>query len=193
MASSVALLDHMVDYCLEEDKCLHNVLLHYFSDRAALPTGCCGGCCGNCMRRLGMPGAPPTRAQLAAAAKANAKGGAAAGGGFVKASTLVGKGGGKGAGGSGKGGRGKAAKPRGKKQQQANFARAAPGGQAAAQAPQPAPPAAAVAAEQHRATMLSARAKQMQQASVVAQGNQRVAQMQQRQAVQVHRGNDSPL
>ena len=32
-ASSVALLDHMVEYCLEEDKCLHNVLLHYFSDR----------------------------------------------------------------------------------------------------------------------------------------------------------------
>ncbi|KAG1669021.1 hypothetical protein FOA52_000615 [Chlamydomonas sp. UWO 241] len=113
-AASAAQLETMIDYCEQEKRCRHDILLRYFSDTTSLPSpGSCGGVCDNCARKLRLPGAPSPRDQAGAAAayvagkggrgkrKAGgrgAKGAVAALGGFVKASTLSGGGAGAGAG-----------------------------------------------------------------------------------------------
>lgn len=187
-AASVALLDHMVDYCTEEDKCLHNLLLHYFSDRSALPTGRCGGKCGNCMRALGLPGAPPTRAELAAVAVEKRKQTPVPV--FVKASTLLGSGapqqplrGGRSGGAAPKRSR---AGGKGKGQPSGRFSVASPIAPASSNGPPGTviqPPTRDVL-DQGRAASLAARAKKMQAASLAAAGQHRLAAIQQKQAVQ---------
>ena len=234
-ASSAALLEHMVDYCHEEEKCLHNVgarlsaclsqrscerrempirgssfhgqrhphahacllpfkvLLHYFSDFKALPDGCCGGSCDCCMRRMGMPGAPPTRAEVAAAKKS--KGGTVFPG-FVKASSLLGADDCKDS--SKRGGdmqQKKKAKSRAKVKQAmppskttgtSTVGHGAPFHQSSLQSRGSLE--ATVANPSARASLPTSRAKQMVQASVALQGQRKLAHLKEKQAVQVHGG-----
>lgn len=176
------------------------MLLHYFSDFKALPDGCCGGSCDCCMRRMGLPGAPPTRAEVAAA-KQQSKGGAGLPG-FVKASTLLGANneGGPSKRAAGESGgwqkKGKANKS-GVKSKHANplhvgaaaagrHLASAPAARHSSFLPDGIPRASGPAAPPALTSQPTSRAKQMQQASVVLQGQQRIAHLKQKQAVQMH-------
>jgi superfamily II DNA helicase RecQ len=166
----------MVAYCLEEQQCLHNILLHYFSDKTALPSGYCGGCCDNCMRRMKLPGAPPPRLisskSSTRANKASAGTGSTAG--FVKASSLLAQQPGEHA--SSKR-RARTARPAGtstvKKTSEKHVAVWADNWDNAE------------ALEDHgRDSKLAARAKNMKVAAIAQQNKVRIKQMQQRMAVE---------
>ena len=190
----------MVEYCTEEEKCLHNLLLHYFSDRSGLPSGRCGGKCSNCMRALGLPGAPPTRAELAAATTERRKKAPGQHQGFVKASTLLGSGAQpsrKGASSEGAG-KGAAAAKRsragitngGKGKGRVSHQQAGSGAPHGAHMSMGGPLGGVQqtrpdTSDQGRGALLAARAKKMQAASLAAAGQHRIAQIQQKQAVQV--------
>ena len=56
--SSSDLLESMVEYCTEEKKCRHEILMRYFGDQSSLSHGNgCNGQCDNCALRLNLPGA----------------------------------------------------------------------------------------------------------------------------------------
>ncbi len=143
-----------MDYCGEEKKCLHNLLLRYFGDRATLPDDCCGGACDNCMRRLGLPGAPPTRQQAAAAAKRAKGSGSGRATGFVKASTLpMGQEG-------GKEGRKQASSKKGRKEEKIFSFEGAGRGSATAAVPAAPPPPDVRTADRHKKLQQAAAAQQ---------------------------------
>ena len=185
---------------MEEEKCLHNILLHYFSDRSGLPSGRCVGKCSNCLRALGLPGAPPTRAELAAAtAERKKKAPAGHHQGFVKASTLLGSGAQpsrKGAGGEGAG-KGAAKRSRavsadgGRGKGKASYQQAGSSALSGAQILKEGVGGGVQQdtrydiSDRGRGALLTARAKKMQAASLAAAGQHRIAQIQQKQAVQI--------